>query len=211
MRPAICAGLFFAITFQLQMKQTLNFLNPLFFGLIISVCAPSFAQVPPKAEACFACHGPNGNSIMPETPSLAAQNARYIYLQLRDFQEGRRSNPMMTPMAAGLTRDEMRELGNYFAQQTLSDKKFKADPEKAKLGFAKADETLCAMCHLGEFRGQNEIPKVAGQNYDYIIKTLHAFKEKTRTNDAGNMTSVASTLSDQDIENLGHYIAGLSK
>jgi cytochrome c553 len=193
------------------MKLVLKSLLPFCLSPLLWLGASTHAQTPAKAESCFACHGPNGNSVMPETPSLAGQNARYIYLELRDFQEGRRSNPMMTPMAAGLTRDEMRELGNYFAQQTLSDKNFKADPEKAKLGFAKADETLCAMCHLGEFKGQNEIPKVAGQNYDYIIKTLHAFKEKTRTNDAGNMTSVASTLSDQDIENLGHYIAGLRK
>ena len=68
----------------------------------------------------------------------------------------------------------------------------------------------CAMCHLGEFIGQNEIPKVAGQNFDYVVKTLKDFKAKNRTNDAGNMTSVASTLSEQDIENLGHYIAGLN-
>lgn len=148
---------------------------------------------------------------MPEVPSLAGQNARYIYLQLRDFQEGRRSNPLMTPMTAGLTKDDMRELASYFSEQPLTNKNFKADPEKAKLGIAKADETLCAMCHLGEFRGQNEIPRVAGQNFDYIVKTLREFKAKTRTNDAGNMTSVASTLSETDIENLGHYIAGLSK
>jgi len=148
---------------------------------------------------------------MPEIPSLAGQNARYIYLELRDFKEGRRDNPMMTPMTMELSKDDMRELGDYFSKQTLTDKKFKADPDKAKLGQAKADETLCAMCHLGEFRGQNEIPKVAGQNYDYVVKTLHAFKDKTRTNDAGNMTSVAGTLNDTDIENLGHYIASLSK
>ena len=147
---------------------------------------------------------------MPNTPSLAGQNARYIYLQLRDFQEGRRDNAMMTPMTAGLTREDMHELANYFSKQKLTSKNFKADPEKAKKGFAKADETLCAMCHLGEFSGQNEIPKVAGQNYDYVIKTLKDFKAKNRTNDAGNMTSVASTLSDEDIENLGHYIAGLN-
>ena len=135
---------------------------------------------------------------MPNTPSLAGQNARYIYLQLRDFQEGRRSNAMMSPMAANLSRDEMRELATYFSEQKLSNKNFKADPDKAKLG------------HLGEFRGQNEIPKVAGQNYDYIVKTLLDFKAKNRTNDAGNMTSVASTLSPADIENLAHYIAGLN-
>ena len=46
------------------------------------------------------------------------------------------------------------------------------DADKAKLGRAKADETLCTMCHLGGFAGQNEIPRVAGQNYDYIVKQL---------------------------------------
>ncbi|MEY3519011.1 MAG: hypothetical protein RLZ89_1871 [Pseudomonadota bacterium] len=167
-------------------------------------------EMPAKAATCLACHGVNGNSVMPGVPSLAAQNARYIYLQLRDYQEGRRDNPMMSPMAAGLTRPEMQELANYFSQQKLSSKNFKADPDKAKLGLAKANETLCAMCHLGEFKGQNEIPKVAGQNFDYVVSMLKAFKAKTRTNDAGNMTSVASTLSDEDIENLGHYIAGLN-
>jgi len=43
----------------------------------------------------------------------------------------------------------------------------------------------------------------------YIVKELTAFRARTRTNDAGNMTSVASTLSAQDIENLAHYITGL--
>ena len=167
-------------------------------------------EMPAKAATCLACHGVNGNSTMPGVPSLAAQNARYIYLQLRDYQEGRRDNPMMSPMAAGLTRPEMQELANYFSQQKLSSKGFKADPDKVKKGIAKADETLCAMCHLGEFKGQNEIPTVAGQNFDYVVSMLKAFKAKTRTNDAGNMTSVASTLSDEDIENLGHYIAGLN-
>ncbi len=194
------------------MKSPLKFFTPLLLASSLSLLGfTSWSQVPAKAEVCFSCHGPNGNSVLPDIPSLAGQNARYIYLELRDFKEGRRDNAMMTPMTEGLSKEDMRDLGNYFSQQTLTDKKFKADPDKAKLGQAKADETLCAMCHLGEFKGQNEIPKVAGQNYDYIVKTLHAFKNKTRTNDAGNMTSVASTLSDVDIENLGHYIASLSK
>ena len=65
------------------------------------------------------------------------------------------------------------------------------------------------MCHLGGFAGQNEIPRVAGQHYDYVVKQLRDFKDKRRTNDAGNMTAVSRTLSDADIENLGHYLAGL--
>ncbi|MEY8878027.1 MAG: cytochrome c [Leptothrix sp. (in: b-proteobacteria)] len=167
------------------------------------------AEAPPKAALCMACHGPSGNPAMAEVPALAGQSARYLYLQLRDFQEGRRSNALMSPMAQGLSRDEMRALGNYFAAQKVAPQKFTPDAEKVRLGKVKSDETLCTMCHLGGFSGQNEIPKVAGQPYDYVLKQLRAFKARERTNDAGNMTAVASTLSDADIENLAHYIASL--
>jgi cytochrome c553 len=66
------------------------------------------------------------------------------------------------------------------------------------------------MCHLGGFSGQNDIPRVAGQHFDYVVKQLKNFKTRKRTNDAGNMTSVAGTLSDQDIDDLAHYIANLN-
>ena len=192
------------------MKNLSSFLMTAVATVCWALPLVSHAEMPAKAGACIGCHGPNGNSTMSGIPSLAAQNSRYLYLQLRDFQEGRRSNDMMTPMMAGLSKDDMREIADYYSKQKLSSKGFKADADKAKLGKAKADETLCAMCHLGEFVGQNEIPKVAGQNYDYVVKTMKDFKAKTRTNDAGNMTSVASTLSEADIENLAHYIAGLN-
>ena len=142
-------------------------------------------------------------------PVLAGQTARYMILELRDFQAGRRSDPQMSPVAKDLTADDVRELSDYFAKQTPPPQTFKVDSAKAKLGRAKADETLCTMCHLGGFLGQNEIPRVAGQQYAYIVKQLSAFKARTRTNDAGSMTSVASTLSAQDIENLAHYLVSL--
>ena len=173
--------------------------------------APTAASppMPAKAVMCAACHGPQGNPAMALTPALAGQTARYIYLQLRDFQEGRRSNELMSPMAKDLSRDEMRELGAYFAAQKSQPKPFQPDAAKARLGKLKADETLCTMCHLGGFSGQNEIPRVAGQPFDYIVKQLRDFKAKARTNDAGSMTSVSNTLTDADIENVAHYIAGL--
>jgi cytochrome c553 len=169
-----------------------------------SAQAPDAA--PPKAALCGACHGATGNPVMPEVPTLAGQTARYIYLQLRDFQEGRRHSELMSPMAKDLSRDEMRQLGAWFGAQSPVAQPFAVDAEKARLGKLKSDETLCTMCHLGGFKGQNEIPRVSNQPYDYIVKQLRAFKAKTRTNDAGNMTSVAGTLNDADIENIAHYI-----
>ena len=108
------------------------------------------------------------------------------------------------------TYEPLLALAQYFSAQKPAPQKFEADPAKVAAGSKKADETLCAMCHLGGFAGQNEIPRVAGQNYDYIVKQLKDFKARRRTNDAGNMTSVAGTLSDEDIDNLANFIANLS-
>ena len=179
------------------------------FAIALAAALPAAAQVPARAAICAACHGEGGSSAITTNPILAGQTARYLYLQLRDFQEGRRSDPQMSPMAAGLTRDEMRELADYFAAQKPKPQTFKVDAEKARLGKLKADETLCTMCHLGGFAGQNEIPRVAGQHFDYTVKQLLAFKARSRTNDAGSMTSVANTLNEKDIDNLAHYLAGL--
>src|SRR4051812_44772204 len=167
---------------------------------------PQGASLAEKVDVCTACHGPNGNSASPQYPVLAGQNARYLYLQLKDFKEGRRHDVQMEPMAAALERDDMLALADYFSKQKQAPSGFKADPAKVALGKKKTDEVLCPMCHLGEFAGQNEIPRVAGQKYEYVKKQLADFKAKRRTNDAGNMTSVAATLSDADIENLAQYI-----
>ena len=188
---------------------------------LLLACAPALAQTttpPPaaagggvetRAQACFACHGQNGNSTNPMYPTLAGQNSRYIYLQLKDFKEGRRKDPQMTPMAEPLSRDDMLALAEFFSKQKQASSGFKADADKVAAGRKKSDEVLCPMCHLGEFVGQNEIPRVAGQKYEYVKKQLEDFKARRRTNDAGNMTSVASTLSDADIENLAQYVANL--
>ena len=201
------------------MRKRLPGLAYLVPAVVASVVAlPTFAQTDAaglaatrqKAEVCFACHGPNGNSTNPAYPILAGQSWRYIYIQLKDFKEGRRTDPVMSPMVTDLSRDDMIALGNFFAAQKQAPIKFKADSAKVEGGRKVSDAVLCPMCHLGGFVGQNEIPKVAGQYPEYIRKQLDDFKAKRRTNDAGNMTSVAGTLSDDDIEKLSHYIANLN-
>lgn len=162
-----------------------------------------------KAQICASCHGVDGNAVLPIYPNLAGQNWRYLYIQLKDFKEGRRNNNTMSPLAQMLSREDMINIANYFAAQPVKANPFVPDPAKITLGKAKADETLCAMCHLGEFKGQNEIPRVAGQQYDYVMEQLRNFKSRMRNNDAGNMTSVAQTLSEADMENLAHYIVSL--
>jgi cytochrome c553 len=162
-----------------------------------------------KAAACAPCHGIAGNSSVGLVPILAGQTARYAYLELKDFKDGRRQDPVMSPIAATLSRQDMLDLAEYYAAQTRGRTGFRADPATVAAGRAKAAEMLCTMCHLGGFSGQNEAPRVAGQHPEYIVKQLKAFKARSRTNDAGAMTSVAQILSEEDIENLAAFIASL--
>jgi cytochrome c553 len=183
------------------------------FALLCATACPAQAQDleagRKKAEACVACHGPNGNSADPLFPMLAGQTARYTYLQLKDFKEGRRTEPRMDPFIAGLSREDMFDLAAFFAAQKPRPNAFKADPARVARGKAKADEVLCTMCHLGGFIGQNEIPRVAGQHYEYVVKQMRDFRTGRRTNDAGNMASVTKTLSERDIEDLAHFLTSL--
>ena len=162
-----------------------------------------------KAVVCGACHGADGNSTMPQYPILAGQTARYIYLQLRDFKEGRRKDPLMSPMAANLSKKDMLDLGAYFSSQKHSSQNSKGDSSLIAKGKAVADAAICTMCHLGGFSGQNEIPKTGGQHYEYVLKQLQDFKAKRRTNDAGNMTAVLRTISDEDLVAVAAYVASL--
>ncbi len=163
-----------------------------------------------KAAVCAACHGADGNSPAATFPNLAGQTQRYLYLQLKDYKEGRRKNPLMSPMVANLSRQDMHDLAAWFASQKMKPTGFVPDPDRVAKGKAVADAALCTMCHLGGLAGQNEVPRVAGQYQEYILAQLKAFKTKERTNDAGNMTAVMRGLSDDDLLNLSHYAASIN-
>jgi len=179
-------------------------------GLIaVSVFAADAESGKKKAEACVACHGPNGNSTIGTFPILAGQTWRYLYLQLRDFKEERRKDPNMSPIAASLSKEDMFDLAEYFSTQKPAPLAFKPDERRVAAGAKTSADVLCTMCHLGQMKGQNEIPRLAGQQPEYVIKQMKDFKSRTRTNDAGSMTSVSQTLSDEDIQNLAHYTASL--
>ena len=178
-------------------------------GFSLTAFAEDAAPKTNTAETCGVCHGADGNSPAAVFPNLAGQNARYLYLQLKDFKEGRRNDPLMSPIAKQLEKMEMQALAKHFSEQKPKPVKFTADNAKAAAGKKIADDALCPMCHLGGFVGQNEIPRVAGQHPEYVRKQLTDFRARNRTNDGGNMTAYSASLTDDDIENLVHYIGTL--
>jgi cytochrome c553 len=184
--------------------------------LLILLLFPAFASAqdanPGKNKAAVfgACHGAAGNTTLPTNPIHAGPTARYIYLQLRDFKEGRRKDPQMSPMAANLSKQDMLDLGAYFSAQKAGGQNEKGDSSLIEKGKTVADAAICTMCHLGGFSGQNEIPKAGGQHFTYVLKQLGDFKAKRRTNDAGNMTAVLRTIPDDDLKALAAYVASLN-
>ena len=167
------------------------------------------------AAACAACHGNSGTSVNPEWPNLAGQNAGYLVNSLNAFKAGSRKNDLMSPMAAGLSEADMRNVAAYFSRNSCS--VTGGDKAQAELGKAKAAAAGCVACHSsGGLRnpgkdgisGAQVWPNLAGQNAGYLNLALKSFQEGSRTHAV--MTSVAKTLSASDIDNLAAYYATVS-
>jgi cytochrome c553 len=174
--------------------------------------SPAFADAAAgkaKAAVCVACHGPDGNSANPAVPSIAGQPAQAIATQLFQFRQGSRKDPQMSPMAANLSNADMNDLAAYFASQKMAPPKHHTAPANAAAGAELAKKMNCTQCHGPALLGLQHIPRIAGQQAEYLRAQLKGFKAGTRADMDGNMTSAARPLSDKDIEVLVDYIAGL--
>jgi cytochrome c553 len=162
-----------------------------------------------KAQICAACHGNEGNSTDPAVPTLAGQPAQAIATQLFQFREGNRQNPQMTPMAANLSNEDMNNIAAYFASLKAAPPKHRTSPANAELGPQLTKKFNCTQCHGPALVGQQHIPRIAGQQPEYLRAQLKGFKASTRADLDGNMTSAAQALTDKDIDVLVDYLAGL--
>ena len=161
------------------------------------------------SQICLPCHGPGGNSVTPGIPSISGHVAQAIGMQLYNFREGNRKNPQMSPIAEKLTNPEMNNLAAYFASEKVSPPTHQASAENIRLGPALAQQYNCTQCHGPTLKGIQHIPRLAGQQYEYLLAQLLAFKAHVRYDMDGNMTSALSVVKESDIPILADYIAGL--
>lgn len=168
-----------------------------------------------KSAMCVACHGTDGNSVVPTYPKLAGQSANYLAKQLADFKSGVRVDPIMVGMVAGLSATDMDDLAAYYAVQTSTAGTSETSEVGHKLYFggdAKKGITACVACHgvKGKGMAQAAFPAVAGQNADYLKKQITTFRDGSRANDNNNiMRNIAIKLSDSDVEAVVKYMSSL--
>ena len=186
---------------------------------------PAFAQAAAKpdlvkgeasyAAVCAACHGADGNSMIPNQPSLAQQHPEYLAKQLMEFKSGKRVDPVMSGMAAVLTDEDVVNVSAWLSKQkaaenTAKDKDLAALGERIyRGGLQDRQIAACAGCHSPNGVGiPAQYPRLSGQHADYTVAQLVNFREGKRTNST-QMTGVAAKMTDREIKAVSDYIAGL--
>ena len=178
-----------------------------------------------KAAVCSSCHGPNGNSVNPDWPRLAGQNAVYIAEQLRLFRSGVRNNPVMRPLAATLKDEDIDDLAVYYEAQTPAG--LEADPSYWKAGealYLRGDAghqvPACVACHGPVGRGNLAAgyPELRAQQSVYVIKQLNDYASGARyggpnpptaSRNGVMMFTIAKRLTPEQIRDVASYVQGM--
>lgn len=177
-----------------------------------------------KAAVCAACHGARGVAIAPNFPNLAGQSATYLYVQLKEFHDGQRNDPVMTGQAAALSDTDMRDLASYYAALAPKPTGRAAAGSRGAQLYLAGDPAQgtppCQGCHGPEARGPQPhpgsapqppwatFPHLRGQSGLYVAKQLDDFRRGARagSSNAKVMHGVAQTLGDDDVQALSTYL-----
>jgi cytochrome c553 len=178
-----------------------------------------------KAALCTACHGPQGNSVNPEWPRLAGQSAIYIAGQLKLFRSGVRDNPIMKPLAASLSDQDINDLAVYYEAQTPTG--LEADPSYWKPGeavYLSGDTArgvpACVACHGPVGRGNLAAgyPALRAQQSVYVVKQLKDYASGARYTGAAPpqtdpnavmMLTLAKRMTPEEIRDVASYVQGM--
>jgi cytochrome c553 len=181
-------------------------------ALLVAAAPSAFAQtIEQRIELCTVCHGSNGRSQTPLIPSLGGQPSFFVVAQLFLFRDGRRGAAAqgMYDAAKTLTNDDLRAFGDFIARlPPPAPPAGKPDAARAARGAALAQQHHCAACHNPDYSGREQMPRLAHQREDYLLKALRDYKSSARIPYGRGMEDI-TTLSDADCSDLAHYLAHL--
>ncbi len=171
-----------------------------------------------KAVACGACHGADGNSLVPNFPKLGGQHASYLLKQMHDIKSNARPVPEMIGQLDAMSDQDMEDIAAYYASQASTrgaakEALVELGESIYRAGVREKGIAACAACHspTGAGNGPARYPMLSGQHADYIATALRKFRNDERTNDGDTriMRDVAARLSDKELEAVSSYVSGL--
>ncbi|MET0067953.1 MAG: c-type cytochrome [Candidatus Thiodiazotropha sp.] len=160
-----------------------------------------------RTVLCNTCHGPNGIAVKPLTPNLAGQNPAYIVDQFQRFGDGRRNDYLMSNLAKTFSLEDKIKIALYYETMTMQPSGG-GDPALLTEG-EQVFKNTCVSCHGADGRGQEGYARLAGQRYDYVVKMLNEFRDRTGRRTNVWMTGVAIRLNERDIRAVATYLSNL--
>ena len=181
------------------------------FLALAPVASPSSQadQHEEKIALCYGCHGAAGRPSDPSIPVLAGQEFYYLYVQLKDYKAGRRENPVMSGIVAQLeNKQQMQALAQHFAEKKWPSNRVSVDDATDTKARRAITSGQCVQCHLVGFEGNSRVPRLAGQQVEYLEQTMLDFKNKVRLNSPAKI-SLMKEFSDEDIAAMARYLGSL--
>jgi cytochrome c553 len=170
----------------------------------------SGGSVAGRIAPCYVCHGAGGDSQTPQIPSIGGQPAFFVSAQLFLFRGERRGAAArgMVAAASTLSDDDLRAFGEYLSRlPPPAPPPGRPDTARMARGAALAGEHRCAACHNPDYSGREQMPRLAHQREDYLLKALRDYKSGARVPYGPGMEDVVSALTDKDFVDLAHYLA----
>jgi cytochrome c553 len=194
--------------------QTIGFVRCVAVAALLLAVSPLYAEtVAERAAPCLACHGESGQSETPENPSLGGQPAPYLLIQLYLFREKQRTSSankddQMSEGTKDFTDDDLRNFSDFIAKLPAPKPPQDAgDAGRMQRAGALITRYRCNSCHNLDLAGRENIPHIADQREDYLVKTLRDYKSNTRHGYDGVMAEVLAPITDVQILDLAYYIA----
>lgn len=176
-------------------------------GAALSPSAAADAQAgAKKAQICIVCHKLAQSYSF---PLLEAQPKVYLYVQMKAYKDKRRVWSGRPHDDTTLPEKDLRDIAEYFSAQRMPGAPFRIDPSRVASGREKAEEQKCADCHMPDFSGRDDVPRLAGQVPEYLVAQMDAFRSGARAHGRGPTTDPARNANEQDSEPLGHFFASL--
>lgn len=160
-----------------------------------------------KLKICGACHGANGNSSLKNIPSLAGQPEIFLTTQLIYFRENLRRSEQMTPQVDGLSDPDIEAIASHYSKLPPVPNNHPTNRDLYDRGRALAQSLRCGTCHLPDYSGRAQMPRLAGQREDYLVMAMRSYLNETRGGPDTTMIETLYGLSDQDIRALAHFLS----
>jgi cytochrome c553 len=176
-----------------------------FASIAFSASAETFQE---RTAPCLACHGEKGQSETENIPSLGGQQAPYALIQLFMFREKLRLFEPMNEMAKAFTDDDLRTFSDFIATLPKPSPPADAgDPVRLQRAQALIQQHRCNSCHTTDFSGRDNIPRIANQREDYLLKTLREYKDNSRHGYDATMAEVLQPVTVEQISDLAYFLA----